>query len=146
MGTHRKVGNMTSECAVIRSKLVLSIARSGTRVRVTAQLVRASDDRHLWANTYERDFRDVLACDIRQFTSLPSFHLLSHSGIRTPGLNERLEADARNLTVPPRYFRMSWPESTGCERLTKIVDENRPLHQLRIAPPRVHTPHAPRSA
>ena len=38
-----------------------SVQRSGSRVRVTAQLVRASDDRHLWANTYERDFRDVLA-------------------------------------------------------------------------------------
>jgi len=38
-----------------------SVQRSGNRVRVTAQLVRASDDRHLWANTYERDFPDVLA-------------------------------------------------------------------------------------
>ena len=35
--------------------------RSGNRVRVTAQLVRAADDRHLWAETYERDFRDILA-------------------------------------------------------------------------------------
>ena len=38
-----------------------SVQRSGSHVRVTAQLVRASDDRHLWADTYERDFRDVLA-------------------------------------------------------------------------------------
>ena len=38
-----------------------SVQRSGGRVRVTAQLVRAFDDRHLWANTYERDFREVLA-------------------------------------------------------------------------------------
>src|SRR5438132_1475547 len=38
-----------------------SVQRSGSRVRVTAQLIRAFDDRHLWANTYERDFRDVLA-------------------------------------------------------------------------------------
>jgi TolB-like protein/Flp pilus assembly protein TadD len=38
-----------------------SVQRFGNRVRVTAQLVRASDDRHLWANTYERDFPDVLA-------------------------------------------------------------------------------------
>src|SRR5438445_1269981 len=38
-----------------------SVQRSGNRVRVTAQLVRASDDRHLWANTYERDFGDVLS-------------------------------------------------------------------------------------
>ena len=38
-----------------------SVQRSGNRGRVTAQLVRAGDDRHLWAKTYERDFRDVLA-------------------------------------------------------------------------------------
>ena len=37
--------------------------RSGSHIRVTAQLVRASDDRHLWADTYERDFRDVLALE-----------------------------------------------------------------------------------
>jgi len=37
-----------------------SVQRSGNRVRVTAQLVRAADDRHLWANSYDRDFRDVL--------------------------------------------------------------------------------------
>src|ERR1700694_1214449 len=38
-----------------------SVQRFGNRVRVTAQLVRAIDDRHLWAETYERDFRDILA-------------------------------------------------------------------------------------
>src|SRR5207244_5432726 len=38
-----------------------SVQRSGSHVRVTAQLAHASDDRHLWADTYERDFRDVLA-------------------------------------------------------------------------------------
>jgi TolB-like protein/Flp pilus assembly protein TadD len=38
-----------------------SVQRFGNRVRVTAQLVRAADDRHLWAETYERDFRDILA-------------------------------------------------------------------------------------
>ena len=34
--------------------------RSGERVRITAQLVEASSDRHLWAQAYERDLRDVL--------------------------------------------------------------------------------------
>jgi TolB-like protein/DNA-binding winged helix-turn-helix (wHTH) protein/Tfp pilus assembly protein PilF len=38
-----------------------SVQRAGHRIRVTAQLVRAADDRHLWAETYERDFRDILA-------------------------------------------------------------------------------------
>jgi tetratricopeptide (TPR) repeat protein len=38
-----------------------SVQRSGDRVRVTAQLIRAATDKHLWAETYERDFRDILA-------------------------------------------------------------------------------------
>ena len=38
-----------------------SVQRSGNRVRVTAQLIRASTDKHLWAEAYERDFRDILA-------------------------------------------------------------------------------------
>jgi TolB-like protein/DNA-binding winged helix-turn-helix (wHTH) protein/Tfp pilus assembly protein PilF len=33
----------------------------GGRVRITAQLIQASTDRHLWAATYVRDLRDVLA-------------------------------------------------------------------------------------
>ena len=40
-----------------------SVQRSGDRVRVTAQLIRAATDRHLWAETYERDFRDILALE-----------------------------------------------------------------------------------
>jgi len=38
-----------------------SVQRSGDRVRITAQLIHASTDTHLWAESYERDLRDVLA-------------------------------------------------------------------------------------
>ena len=38
-----------------------SVMRSGGRVRITAQLLEARQDRHLWANNYERDMTDVLA-------------------------------------------------------------------------------------
>jgi TolB-like protein len=38
-----------------------SVQRAGDRVRITAQLIQASSDRHLWARSFERDFRDVLA-------------------------------------------------------------------------------------
>lgn len=37
-----------------------SVARSGQRVRITTQLVSASTDQHLWAETYERDLGDAL--------------------------------------------------------------------------------------
>ena len=38
-----------------------SVLRAGDRVRITAQLIEASSDRHLWTESYERDMRDVLA-------------------------------------------------------------------------------------
>ncbi|HJS57410.1 MAG TPA: winged helix-turn-helix domain-containing protein [Vicinamibacteria bacterium] len=38
-----------------------SVLRSGDRIRVTAQLVEASSDRPLWADTYERDMGDILS-------------------------------------------------------------------------------------
>jgi TolB-like protein/DNA-binding winged helix-turn-helix (wHTH) protein/Tfp pilus assembly protein PilF len=37
-----------------------SVVRSGERVRITAQLIRASADQHVWAETYERDLGDAL--------------------------------------------------------------------------------------
>lgn len=37
-----------------------SVLRSGSRVRVVAQLIDASTDTHLWSKTYERDLPDVL--------------------------------------------------------------------------------------
>ena len=37
-----------------------SVMRSGNRVRITAELIHAKTDQHLWAETYERDMDDVL--------------------------------------------------------------------------------------
>jgi TolB-like protein/DNA-binding winged helix-turn-helix (wHTH) protein/Flp pilus assembly protein TadD len=37
-----------------------SVMRSGKRVRITAQLLHAPTDKHLWAEAYERDLGDVL--------------------------------------------------------------------------------------
>ncbi len=37
-----------------------SVVRSGQRVRVTAQLLEAPTDQHLWAETYDRNLGDVL--------------------------------------------------------------------------------------
>jgi TolB-like protein/Flp pilus assembly protein TadD len=37
-----------------------SVIRSGQRLRVTAQLLQAPTDRHLWAETYDRDVGDIL--------------------------------------------------------------------------------------
>jgi TolB-like protein/DNA-binding winged helix-turn-helix (wHTH) protein/Flp pilus assembly protein TadD len=41
--------------------IIGTVQRSGNRVRISAQLVAAGTDRHLWAESYERDVGDVLA-------------------------------------------------------------------------------------
>lgn len=38
-----------------------SVLLTGDRVRINAQLIEAATDRHLWAEQYERDLKDVLA-------------------------------------------------------------------------------------
>lgn len=38
-----------------------TVMRVGDHVRINAQLIDARTDRHLWASTYDRDLRDVLA-------------------------------------------------------------------------------------
>ena len=38
-----------------------TVARSGDRVRINAQLIHAPTDRHIWAKSYERDQSDIVA-------------------------------------------------------------------------------------
>ena len=37
-----------------------SVVRPGNCIRITAQLVHAASDEHLWAQAFERDVHDVL--------------------------------------------------------------------------------------
>src|SRR5437773_6635245 len=38
-----------------------TVLRSGDRVRITAQLIQVSEDKHIWSQSYEGDLRDTLA-------------------------------------------------------------------------------------
>jgi TolB-like protein/Flp pilus assembly protein TadD len=58
-GTKRSLPEIGRELNV-DSVLVGSVLRAGDRVRITAQLIHASTDEHLWAETYDRDLKDVL--------------------------------------------------------------------------------------
>jgi TolB-like protein/Tfp pilus assembly protein PilF len=40
-----------------------TVQRDGDRVRITAQLIYAPSDKHLWAKSYERDMRDVFGLE-----------------------------------------------------------------------------------
>lgn len=59
-GTKKKLPEIASELQV-DAVVEGTVVRSGDRVRVRVQLIRATDDQHLWAETYDDDLRDVLA-------------------------------------------------------------------------------------
>ncbi len=59
-GTGKTLGAIAQELnvdAVVEG----TVLRSGDRVRLTAQLVRVPVERHLWADSYQRDLADVLS-------------------------------------------------------------------------------------
>ncbi len=45
----------------VRMVLEGSVRKQGERVRVTAQLIDASDGYHVWSQTYDRDLKDIFA-------------------------------------------------------------------------------------
>ena len=58
-GTHKSVPAIAKELGV-DALVEGTVVRSGDRVRVTAQLIDARDDRHIWSEAYDRNIVDVL--------------------------------------------------------------------------------------
>ena len=58
-GAKKNVAQIARELGV-NYLLEGSVRRSGERVRVTAQLIRASDQTHVWAGNFDQDQKDVL--------------------------------------------------------------------------------------
>ena len=49
-----------------------SVRRAGNQVRVTAQLIDARADQHLWANNYDREIKDIFAVQSEIASSIAS--------------------------------------------------------------------------
>ena len=98
-----------------------SVLRSGDRVRITAQLVHGPTDRHLWAESYERNQRDVLvlqnevARDIARKVSLT----LRASAVSGPHRARVVHPEAHQAYLLGRY---RWHHRRGAELLSAIAD------------------------
>ncbi len=97
-----------------------TVLRSGERVRITAQLIRATTDEHLWGESYEGDLRDTLqlqdkvaraiADRIRVRVTSQEQALLGHAKLVNP--------DAHDAYLRGRYF---WNKRTE-PGLKKAID------------------------
>jgi tetratricopeptide (TPR) repeat protein len=104
-----------------------AIVRSGHRVRITAQLVEAAADRHLWGDSYERDLCDVLALQHDVAVAIAS-EIRASLAVR-----QRLSVAPPSVVNPEAYFayikgRACWDQRNerallrGIDAFTQAVD------------------------
>jgi len=74
-----------------------TVLRSGRQVRITAQLIRAPADKHLWAQSYEGDMRDTLALQKKVARAIAEQIRIT----LTP--RERTELDSVKAVSPEAY-------------------------------------------
>jgi TolB-like protein/Flp pilus assembly protein TadD len=84
-GSDRNLPQIAEELSV-QAVVEGTVRRSGDRVRVTAQLIAADRDEHLWAETYDRVLEDVFAV---QSDVAENIARALHAEL-TPGERERL--------------------------------------------------------
>jgi TolB-like protein len=90
----------------VRFLLEGSVRRAGNRLRASAQLIRVSDDSHLWSETYDRQIEDIFAVQdditgriVETITrTLPVGHLSGPQQVRQPR-----SLEAYNLCLLGRY-------------------------------------------
>jgi adenylate cyclase len=83
-----------------------SVRKAGNRIRITAQLIDAHSDTHLWSESYDRELGDIFAVqdDISQA-------VVDELRIRLVGEVPRaqvVDPEAYALVLKARYFFMKW--------------------------------------
>ena len=97
-----------------------TVLRSGDRVRITAQLIQATADKHLWAGSYEGDLRDTLALQNTVARSIAEQIRINLSPQEQAVLKSAkvVNPEAYEAYLKGRYF---WNKRTG-DSLKTAVD------------------------
>jgi eukaryotic-like serine/threonine-protein kinase len=97
-----------------------SVERAGNRVRITAQLIRAGNDQHLWADAYDRELRDVLRLQdevARSIAREVRVNLTPEERARLTTARQ-VDPEAYQLYLKGRYF---WVKRTA-ESIGRAID------------------------
>jgi TolB-like protein/Flp pilus assembly protein TadD len=83
-----------------------SVLRSGDKVRITAQLIDARADRHLWAQSFERQSKDVLALQAELASAIArEIHVqLTPAEQSRLGSASSVDPEAYDAYLKGRYF------------------------------------------
>jgi TolB-like protein/DNA-binding winged helix-turn-helix (wHTH) protein/Tfp pilus assembly protein PilF len=103
-----------------------SVLRSGDQVRITAQLIEASADKHIWAQSYEGEIRDTLVLQNRVARAIAEqIHVtLNRHEQAALGNSRAVNPEAYEAYLTGRYY---WNKRTG-DGLKRAIDHfNRAL-------------------
>jgi TolB-like protein/DNA-binding winged helix-turn-helix (wHTH) protein/Flp pilus assembly protein TadD len=89
-----------------------TVLRFGEQVRITAQLIHATDDRHLWADTYQGNVRDTLVLQKKVAQSIATRMRIELTPQEREGLGRLkiVDPEAYESYLKGRYF---WNKRTG---------------------------------
>jgi len=113
-GTSETIPHIAEELSV-DGIVESSVVRSGGRVRLTAQLIDARQDRHLWGTSYERDMADVLVLQ-SEFVEAIANEIRAKL---TPQQTERLSTTRR---VDPEVYDYTLKGKAALEYATREND------------------------
>jgi TolB-like protein/Flp pilus assembly protein TadD len=118
-GIHRPLPEIARELGV-DAVVEGTVLRSGRRVRITAQLIDAHTDSHLWGESYDRDLRDLLELQSEVARAIAREVQVKVSP------EERIELDRARSIDPEAYEaylkgRHHWNKRTSGD-LNKAID------------------------
>jgi TolB-like protein len=82
-----------------------SVRKSGNQVRITAQLIDAVNDRHLWSETYDRDLTDIFAIQDEIANAIVKALRAELPAAAGEVAAVKVEADTQNLTAYELYLK-----------------------------------------
>ena len=100
-GTQKPIQTIASELGVA-TVLEGSVRRAGNRVRIVSQLIDARTDEHLWAETYDRELKDVFAIQSEVAQRIAA----ALKATLSPAEKKRIEqSPTQNLTAYDLYLK-----------------------------------------
>jgi len=95
-----------------------SVRKSGERVRISAQLIRAADGSHLWSETYDRTLDDIFVVQDDIAGEVVKALKLTLLGTARTTRSKPQDSEAYNLALQGRFFL----ERVGQKDLQRSVD------------------------
>ena len=103
-----------------------SVLRAGTQVRITAQLIRADADEHLWAESYTRELTDILALQAEVATAIVEAVKLELTAAEQVQLasSPQVDADAHEAYLKGRFFLSKGTRESAVQWFQTSVEQD----------------------